>query len=810
MAAERTLEQTGEELRQAQAQSLEHLRPPTQVPGYEPQRCLGEGAYGEVWLAVERNTGRLVAIKFYTHRGGLDWSLLSGEVEKLARLSADRYVVQLIAVGWKADPPFYVMEYLEQGSLEARLQSGPLPAGEAAALFREVAVGLVHSHGKGVLHCDLKPANVLLDQDSKPRLADFGQSRLSHEQTPALGTLFYMAPEQADLSAVPDAGWDVYALGALLYAMLTGEPPYRTQAAAAEIECAENLPDRLTAYRRLIAAAPKPAAHRRVPGVDRELAEIIDRCLAPNPAKRFPNAQAVLNALDQRSQRRARRPLLVLGALGPALLLAVMALFAWTAFSSTIDDAERELYDRAVDSNLLMAQSTAHTTSQEIERYYHAVEKVAADPRLVALLREAAADAKLTELAGKIDAADRLADPTQRERQVREFQDGFRRQPVYGGLTKLLEQWQGELQRGDESHELKVASLVVDNALGTALARWPASDTTGRNFCHRTYFHGGADDKPAGWRAGPGDHITRTHVSAVFKSTATGNWVVGISTPVWNGRPSGDFLGIVVLTIEVRYFIDKFQGREEQFAVLVDGRGANRGLILQHPLFDELDKDFDFQALSDPKYRVRLEAVWDEDHLPNPEDKRRESNYQDPLGAHPAGAKYNRKWVAAKAPVFLERKGKQGILPLVNDRRADALFVVVQEDYQAPVRKTGHFLVNVGLAALGVGIALLTSLWGFVIVVLNESSRSPMVATIRRSVGLPTTGYSTSSGTPRQRSLSSVAPSVSAGLPNSGNAAEFGGAAEFAGPDSAAQPDVAAIPKDSVLSDAPRSPEAGE
>ena len=189
MSTDPTEPQGGRERRQSREMSLKRGHPPAQVPGYEPERFLGVGAYGEVWVARERNTGRRVAIKFYAHRGGLDWSLLSREVEKLAFLFADRYVVQLIGVGWSAEPPYYIMEYLDRGSLADRLQHGPMPAAEAVELLRDVATGLVHAHGKGVLHCDLKPANILLDQDNKPRLADFGQSRLSHEQVPALGSL---------------------------------------------------------------------------------------------------------------------------------------------------------------------------------------------------------------------------------------------------------------------------------------------------------------------------------------------------------------------------------------------------------------------------------------------------------------------------------------------------------------------------------------------------------------------------------------------------------------------------------------------
>ena len=174
---DQTMDQSTADVEQAKLLSR-HVGPPAQVEGYDIERCLGAGAFGTVWLALQKNTGKWVAIKFYEHRGGLDWSLLNREVEKLAFLYTDRDIVQLIDVGWDATPPFYVMEYLERGSLEELLQKGPLPATEAVRIVREVAQALVHAHGRGILHCDLKPANVLLDNDWKVRLADFGQSRL--------------------------------------------------------------------------------------------------------------------------------------------------------------------------------------------------------------------------------------------------------------------------------------------------------------------------------------------------------------------------------------------------------------------------------------------------------------------------------------------------------------------------------------------------------------------------------------------------------------------------------------------------------
>ena len=109
-----TLQQTQvmgeEELTQAREASSQ--QPPEVIPGYTLKRLLDKGSFGEVWLALDHNTGVTRAIKFYAHQGGLDLPLLSREVDKLRLLASNRYVVQLYEVGWKADPPYYVMEYL--------------------------------------------------------------------------------------------------------------------------------------------------------------------------------------------------------------------------------------------------------------------------------------------------------------------------------------------------------------------------------------------------------------------------------------------------------------------------------------------------------------------------------------------------------------------------------------------------------------------------------------------------------------------------------------------------------------------------
>jgi eukaryotic-like serine/threonine-protein kinase len=685
MSIDPTEIQGGMDRRRARDMSLQRGRPPTQVPGYEPEQFLGVGAYGEVWVAVERNTGRRVAIKFYAHRGGLDWSLLSREVEKLAFLFADRYVVQLLGVGWDADPPYYIMEYLEKGSLAERIAQGPVPVDEALGLIRDIAIGLVHAHGKGVLHCDLKPANVLLDQDGKPRLADFGQSRLATEQAPALGTMFYMAPEQADLDATPDARWDVYALGALLYCMLTGGPPYRTGETVDAFERTPDLNQRLLNYRERIAKSPPPSAHRTIRGVDKMLAAIIDRCLAVDPERRYANVQEVLDALDDRASRLARRPMMVLGAIGPALLLAVVAWSAWQGFSTAVRQSDDALTKRALASNSFAAEYVARTAAYELERRFQLVEAVASSKsfrkHLAEMLSKHDVQKQLTLL------SDPRRNPADTEPQRKAFCDRPDRQALQKEFASLVPP-AAPAKDGEF-----VASWFFCEAHGVSILRSPESRTLGRNFAWRSFFHGRGHDMEDTWRPGPDEHITGPTLSAVFQSQATSRWIVAISVPVFDDSFEHDFLGVVAMTAEVGRFI-QFPGDENQFAVLVDNReGKYKGLVLQHPLYDKLlasqgRLSSRFQNCRVPA-RVLQDAGCDE-------------SYRDPVTAFPEGAAYDRTWMAQIEPVRLHGRDTGWI-------------VIVQEAYNTAIGATmeelKRDLVRSGLIALVLIGLVMAAMW---------------------------------------------------------------------------------------------------
>jgi class 3 adenylate cyclase/tetratricopeptide (TPR) repeat protein len=202
---------------------------------YEIRRLLGEGARKCVFLAHDTRLGRDVALAV-VKTDGLDETgraRIDREARAMARLGDHPHVVTVFDIGDDGDGPYIVSQFMPGGSLADRLDAADehrLSLDEALAVASDVARGLEHAHRHDIVHRDLKPANVWLDADGRARLGDFGlavpvdQSRLTAEGV-VVGTVAYHAPEQA-LGRSPDARADLYALGGVLYELLTGRPPF--------------------------------------------------------------------------------------------------------------------------------------------------------------------------------------------------------------------------------------------------------------------------------------------------------------------------------------------------------------------------------------------------------------------------------------------------------------------------------------------------------------------------------------------------------------------------------------------------------
>lgn len=299
----------------ADSQSSTPFDPQDGLPGYVVTRRLGVGAYGQVWQAVRVGAGQDVAIKIFTSPGRLDWRYLQREVDRLLRVAEHPHIVTLLDANLQNDPPFYVMALLRSGSLANLCREG-CPAADierSARWLEQLVSALDFAHGKGLLHCDIKPANVLLDEEDNVRLVDFGQSHLQGEAARAVGTLNYMAPEQAVVASAtedppdPSVGWDIYGLGATMYALLTGQPPHSHSDLKETLTQLPDIHERLSQYRQHVLATPFAPVRRLNPKVDRDLAAIVEHCLAPDPQRRYRHVAEIAGDLRRRRQHRPLR-----------------------------------------------------------------------------------------------------------------------------------------------------------------------------------------------------------------------------------------------------------------------------------------------------------------------------------------------------------------------------------------------------------------------------------------------------------------------------------------------------------------------
>jgi serine/threonine protein kinase len=279
------------------------LCPGTRVGPYEIISMVGAGGMGEVYRARDGRLARTVAIKF-THSDGADAAEAGALFEREGRAIAalnHRRICSVYDVGRFASQNYLVMEWLDGETLEQRLRRGPLRLDELFTIAIAVAEGLVAAHRVGIVHRDLKPANVMLTPDG-PKLLDFGIAKQTLTAAVAneketdktvtapstitgriVGTIPYMAPEQLE-GARTDGRTDVFAFGAMLFEMATGERAFGGVSAASQIAG--------------ILADARPHAIQRRPDIPRAFDRIISTCLAKDPDDRWQHAADLLRELQ--------------------------------------------------------------------------------------------------------------------------------------------------------------------------------------------------------------------------------------------------------------------------------------------------------------------------------------------------------------------------------------------------------------------------------------------------------------------------------------------------------------------------------
>jgi serine/threonine-protein kinase len=619
---------------------------PRRFGDYELLERIASGGMGVVYKARQLSVNRVVALKMIL--GGqlateAEVLRFHAEAEAAAHLDHPN-IVPIYEVGEHEGRHYFTMKYVDGGNLASQVDRFRDDPVAAARLLAECAAAVHYGHRRGILHRDLKPGNILLDQEGNPHVSDFGLAKrmdagsgLTQSGT-VLGTPAYMAPEQAAGNAKEiTIAADVYSLGAILYELLTGRPPFSAQSPHETI--------------RLVMEQPPARPRVTNPNVDRDLETICLKCLDKDRRQRYRSAEELADELRRyvsgepikarpsgrlgRVWRWSRRNPLVAAV---TVVAATLLLFttAGAVYVAKAQVAARE--QDVLQSNAYAADWIAGTALLQLRDYCAAVERTAAEQR-----------AALADVARSGQApADRAAG----ESFCRALFDRYN-DPAAG------------LRRPGDA-KLAFDSVFVQGTDGFTRGRWPPPpDPQGYyalRFDTRDYFRGAARLAASG--------SPRAFVSAAFRSRADTMHKIGISRPILaaDGRT---LLGVLVATVatDPTFGSQNFNDRSRLAALVAREEDAPdappdspaRHVMLLH---DGL-RHGQFVPVDRPAVRaVAPDESADQLQLP----RRRpqpvlDADYHDPVGGPFAG-----RWLAAFAPV-----GNTHLVVVVQTRVEDAV-----------------------------------------------------------------------------------------------------------------------------------------
>jgi eukaryotic-like serine/threonine-protein kinase len=592
---------------------------------------IGHGGMGVVYKAYQKNFDRWVALKFISPSHltrSVDLERFRTEGQSMARLRHPN-IVTVHETGEYQGRPYFVMELIEGRSLRDCVDEYRNRPSDAAALVESVALAVHHAHQRRILHNDLKPGNILLDAEGAPHITDFGLAkRFGADADPVTsgaveGTASYMSPEQADGRDVTTLS-DVYALGAILYSLLTGAPPFH----------AETVEETLRLVKQ---EAPQPPRAIN-PNVSETLESICLKCLNKDRSLRYASASELARDLAkyragdetaanpwsrrQRVTAWCRRNIVEAG-----LATAVIAIWVFTVVMalSVAQARKADLLEATLKSVGFAAKDLAATALLQLRYLGRNVDIATADPRLA-------------ELLAKNDRS---------------------------GLEAILR----DICAGQP---IPFKTCYIIDRSGIMLAHVPpAEQSVGADFSWRNHFQGA---KALGLKGITG----AVYISRVYRGRSDNFYKFAVSAPILDAQKK--FLGVIATSVitDASMGLVALHGDNRKVALVaptdIDSpefkleNGAEKYVVLYHPGYRKGIDPVEFPYLK--KVPARRDVIPDEQfQLADaklqiaPED-----NYVDPVAA--VAKEYAGRWIAGFAPV-----GNTGFVVIVQQRFADAVSV---------------------------------------------------------------------------------------------------------------------------------------